>query len=474
MKEDIKNIFKNHFDSADTDLDTSVLWEAIEAKRQPRKKKRLFFLLPFGLLLCGIIYVSLFNLSKPGSAITSTKIKTKQHKLSTPISNNNQTKEIANEIAVRQDFPALDAQSLKENKEEEKSEAQVRILDSKAKPRTNTSTQVFPSNQGGIDADNKIINLDKSESLQTLEANDVALELVNVNHPTYQTMAKDETTLSSSKGAETLDFVRNVQPLEFLAIGVSWEGKLIKNTLDLELIPTQKPQANSSSNFDLSLLGSISTFNTSYAEDIAGSSVSEWQSALSPFLSVSTDLIVGWSISDRIRIGSGLSYSRISEKLTWDSQYIADDDGNYVGEVNVANPVLSLAGTTTNERLFQLVDRNILHYNNYHLLDVPVILQVKLIDKRLELSPYASASFNLWSSQSGYLLDENNIPLQLSDSVKQSVGIAYGGGLELGYALGESFSLVSRAQLSIRKLTLHNIDRRITQPELYVGLRHHF
>jgi len=56
MNNDIKNIFKGHFDSHDTELDTAALWQAIEAKRQPKKKKRLFAILP----LCGLVLAGLF------------------------------------------------------------------------------------------------------------------------------------------------------------------------------------------------------------------------------------------------------------------------------------------------------------------------------------------------------------------------------------------------------------------------------
>ena len=470
MKEDIKNIFKGQVDSAESDMDTTALWKAIETKRQPRKKRRFFFLLPTGLVLGGIVYVFLVSLNKSELIITSSDLESNKVTQETSHLIKVQTKEITPAQAVK----GQEIHSTNMNNEQQKSKLAAQKTIAQAERKIAPNLQVSNRSQSQLNNDLKTITLEKRAPVQNVIAEPQTQELVINYQPSLQNKKQTQNTLQFDNEAVTLDLLKYIQPLLLRVSGISWAQRDIKNPQEIELVSDPKQQSKNSRKFDLSLVGSISTFNTIYAEELPGTTLSAWQSTLTPFLSVSTDLIIGWNITDRIKIESGLSNSRLSEKMAWSGQYITDTEGNYVAEVDANNPVLSLVGTASSERLFQQVDRNILHYNNYHVVDVPVMLQVKLIDSRLELSPYISTSVNLWSSQSGYILDENLIPLELSQSVKQSIGLKYGGGLELGYASGESISLVSRAQLTTRTLSVRDIRKRITLPELFVGISYGF
>jgi len=173
-------------------------------------------------------------------------------------------------------------------------------------------------------------------------------------------------------------------------------------------------------------------------------------------------------------IGTGISYTQLSEKMTFNKQYISDKDGHYVTEVNKVDPTLSLVGNNSEDHVYNLVTRDLLHYNQYRFVDIPLSVQVKLIDNRLDLSTYLTTSFNVWNNHSGFILDHNYVPMELGSSVKQTVGMEFSGGMELGYALSDSFGLIGRAQVSSRGLSFNGIDRRMIMPEMYIGIKFDF
>ena len=76
MKNDIKNIFKGHFESHDTDLDTTALWDAIEKKRQPKKRRFLFLILPIGLVTISLLSLFISKSTQKDTFLESSSVST--------------------------------------------------------------------------------------------------------------------------------------------------------------------------------------------------------------------------------------------------------------------------------------------------------------------------------------------------------------------------------------------------------------
>lgn len=487
MKQEIKDIFQNSFEQADTTVDTQALLAGIAKKRKSRKRRRVgFWIFPVGLLLLSVTIITIQTNKSDSDTVASLD------KISLERSEENSmttiTKANTEEVSLEGSLEEIELESSRNipNNVSTKESAQAFITD-ELTGLTNETEVTRPSSTKNIDKKivesnvRSIVRIQKNESSyfgerlppaeqKTMKAVAIELnstkqeesseiEIINSDGGESDVIAMD----SSEQQKETNEIVEVASDKN---IEISKTNTIIDETKDqnvlIENAVSESEEKNSLlDHFAIKFLVSGNKATSTYGTEPLGIMR---EASMSSALGYSVQLGGEMIFNNGLSLGIGLDYDRNYALFEWKGEFVVDVDGDYVGSELPQNIVSS-------NFLYTKKERHIKKYRSRSFMDLPVSVGIQKSFGKFTVSPAILFAFNLSQSQKGYTLNENVIPEQLDgDSV--DVSPALGCALDLSYGFRNNFEFVTRISYSRRELNDGLVKEVVRLPKFGAGIRY--
>lgn len=472
MKKEARDILQKHFSNHETDVNPDMIWKAIQAKRQQKRRKPFWLFGISGLLLMLIIFgissYSFSNISKKSSRTSELTSSLKQNYKSTQFPKK------------QNDNPSL--QKSRNNQDD------VNPSEIPAETKSTTKTEnkkrsilnhvVFKNES--VPAE-RIKNLSQSNT-DSKSNFKIADSTIKRNNNLYEKEAVFSTTENSHSFLESVNKSSfktgknqiNIKRLATLNGLLDLTSKVEYDHLFPQLAPiTFRKNINK---WSFTFLTGVSHSSSSYTQTIEEniSLVKSLETHIKPHINTQFSALISFQISNRFRIATGLSYQKLSEEFSWNKSYIEDFDGNFIRllEDPEADPFNSLIGSNSSAYSFVKIDRNIFDYNKFQLIDLPLRLYYQLSNSTLAVSCFAGMNYNLWQSINGYTLGNENqlLPYEESD-FSLSIGNQYVIGSEISYSVHPKLKLVTEISGQTRQIVEQRYSKRDLSYQISMGLR---
>lgn len=470
MKKEAQDIFQKHFSNHETDVDTDMIWKAIQAKRQQKRRKPFWIFCVSGFILIlsvlGISFYSFSTITEKNNVTVELKSKANQTDISSRFykkeSDDNSAQKTStdkNEPNPSQNKELIPAIKTKNSQSPIFNNITFKAAPVKRVKRTSEgniyNNSYFPNNNFTFDNANNFS--EKDVSVSTAENSHSALDT--------------EFKRGYIKGNKAIN-------IERLSILNSLIQSISKTEFD-HLLPEMtsiKVKPNFNHKWSFSVLSGIGKSSSSYTQ-VVGENISlveSLQTYITPHVNKQITTLVKFQISDRFSVATGLSYQKITEEFNWNKSYIEDLDGNFVRilEDPEVGPFMSLVGSNSSAYSFVKIDRNIFDYNEFELIDLPLRLYYQLSKSSLGVSCFAGLNYNIWQSIDGYTVGNDNQLLNYEETdFTFSVSNQYVLGIEMSFLVHPKLRLVTEVSGRTRQIIEQRYSKKNLSYQFSFGLQ---
>ena len=201
--------------------------------------------------------------------------------------------------------------------------------------------------------------------------------------------------------------------------------------------------------------------------------------------SFSAGVRIGYQISDKWTLQSGMNYSQINERF----QYI-DPESNQTREITIKDYIYQngkIVDSVINTQTVTIPgDTQIKINNHYRTFDIPILGKYTILEsKRFSISAVAGVYLNIVSATKGMILDnDGKSVINISESsdrkevFKSNVGLSTFGALSIAYHISPSIDLFAdpNARFQTRSITseTYPLSQRFNTYGLLTGVRYNF
>ncbi len=439
MKNEVKNLFQEHFDDYQLPIDQQKLLDGISEKRKKKRRRTLLLLFPWLGFLASIFFATI-----QWNPLHSNENRT----LNLGIASLNDV-HVSMNVDDKVDHVA-EYESLPLVKEETFETTQSQTADGKEEHFTTINE----------------VSKTPSKTILRLSVNDQVHESVTstekfLDEPSDQSVfkqsssARKEIELSMPPLVENLDAVVTLPRMTDRLIH---EDKRAKDVLHFgRFHPPLEPDRKIRFEF-------FAGYLTGSVEDLDDDSdlSTQRESAFHQFESRQAMVLISKTIFNKIMISSGLTYTENRQQFSWSGQYWVDAEGNFVSDEFTA-------GIINQGALYQR-DREVLKLQRRNMLDIPIVIQYAHKIDRFEIKTFANLSFNVWNQINGFNLDENAIPRNLSN-YPQKIKPSFGGGMDVSFALHDRMYLSARFLVQTRKIDYGFAREQISNVGAQLGVQ---
>ncbi len=171
---------------------------------------------------------------------------------------------------------------------------------------------------------------------------------------------------------------------------------------------------------------------------------------------------------------SGLDYTRANSEFKFDGTYMISENGSFVDTIRI-----SAAGDSTitfaTGSINSIVERDMIIYNAYQSLDVPIGLRYHFNVRQHQFFAQGELLFNVYHQTSGYGINKEGIPVLMESELNLKPKLkSYRFGFAYAYEWDSNFSLYSQIDYRINQLTDKLLDIRQNQYGIKIGLSYRF
>lgn len=439
MSDKFDHIIRDHVDAHEYDINPQDIWDGIHQKT---KKKRGFWVWPFGGLGVMLIAVALFTLLGESA---------EEQVLSMDVSGPN-AKRV--ELPISSEFPRGDEEvipSVSSSTEQPviaKSSSRV-LLNDKLRESKITNTSLLHKAQGpSVGAISAPFSFVEKSDLQ-FQSKEIFKKKIQFDVPTIEQMGS-----MAQLSTQSIDLPYRQRSKHSL-----------ENAKYTEII---KPMAQSMLAFSLtsgySLLDrnlSSPTVDQGVLDLIIGSEQAKF--------TLNNEFLVHYSLSNNFKISSGLSYQKVVTLFNWNGILLTDSDGDVL---SVYDEAVGLSSSFTN-LYYESIDRTIKHYNQSYFVDVPVNVDYAFTQWKLRPTISIGAAFNVYNGNSGFRLNREGIPIDFDDLAGSAkIGARYKAAFALDYPISSVFSAYGTVGGSTRKIGQQDLTIRYRWIDFNIGLKY--
>jgi len=156
---------------------------------------------------------------------------------------------------------------------------------------------------------------------------------------------------------------------------------------------------------------------------------------------IETELHLGYQISKKWSIISGINHLRQVERFNWEGDYSTVDNGEYLHSIYLPNETDSIPTFKTGTHV-RSVHRKMNIYNRYNILSIPLKISYAMALGKNRLSITPGILYTAVINKKGYILDSAISPLNLNEIISK---------IDLSYSLNVQFikQIKGNTQLTI-------------------------
>jgi len=371
MSDKFDHIIRDHVDRHEYDIDPQEIWEGINKKT--KKDKFGYWVWPLGMALVLFFSVSLFSVMD--EATDSSKDN------SSPISSLDLVKAETVEAPVQVTTNDLISKTNKTSTTTDSKPEFVSVASQKEIIKTINNDNLKENNLFQTTLEHKNTSISTADSRVYLEKRNAILS--------------SQSKVQEAIGSRSFHILN---PLALLAI----HNVSIPNERHQELgmtyskfVPSIEPLSNS--RWAFSVRSGLSLIN----RNIEAISNQEMQNLISsteqPYSNTNSELLIHYGISDNLSVSSGLSYQKMVDLFKWNGVLLTDGQGEIL---SLYDESIGLPANFTG-LYYESIDRNITHYNQVMMIDLPINLEYAITTWKLKPVLSIGAAFSLHNTSSG-------------------------------------------------------------------------
>lgn len=453
---EFEKYLKENLSKQRSEIDATKMWDNVSNKIDFKKKKRRGFIYWFsGIAIFSGLCLSLFIFTD----ISNSRITSKSdNKNQSPVTNSDNALNISANTST-----SHKSNSTGNNISKNKIDKSIsNTLDNKIVSSTShsqnkkdiskqTSQNLSNTKSFLTDTKTEIINTSKKSSLPTADNNSY-YPPITPNSKSYPLTNKEQplsenknnysnyTTAQISQPTNTKSTVDRQEQIIFLSLLETTELTYNRDITSYDLNPfIMHPRLKSESNarlFSVSLYSGIGLSKKKLAsQDSMYTALRNSTERTLEHLNITADL--QYKLNNNWSIGSGLDYLSLTEKFIWEGSYEETTTGTYVDTIFYSTKTDSTLSFKSGE-YSSLIRRNMVKYNRYHFINIPISLQYRLRinDHHFKIQP--AVLFNIAYKAKGDYLNNFGVPAQLED-LKTSASMQYQMSLNYARDIGRSW-----------------------------------
>jgi len=442
---------KKHVDRHEYDVDPQEIWDGILAKQKPKRKRKVWLLLlPLAL---GVLAASLWTTKNISPSLYTSTSELQSNTKTTPTSE----LDITTGIDTRTEVYEYNKKTISSTSANKGGNAIRQSVPPIPEKPIAHSKLVSPENQNVVQqflsTDKKIsAPYDKSTPTNLLATNDNKSQESNNLSPQSQIVFLATTELA--KAYSTFNFERPIPLLNQLPI-------LMESApIDIKFQNRGKWSAT--------LTGGYGLFHKSIVSASNDDEAFHRNETERPADFFTTNFLVNYDLNASWSISTGIIYQRAYETFRWTGTYFEDGNGNVINSAEEFTENFNTAS-------FEKVERNIeSSYNSYEYLDLPLQIAYRpQLNMKLRTAITASVNANILNTNSGYVVNAQNIPVRLGTvQDEMRVGLRYGLGLSMMLPVSERLGLQLNGLYSFRTNTQRDLSLRYDFQEISLGINY--
>lgn len=478
MKEEIKDILREHVEKHEYPVDASEIWAGMQSEIKKDEKKSKLRLLgiffSFGLVLLLAFQFVNFEFGDTNQISDNNQVENNSSN-SKAISNVDKHNE--NELSIPKTELKQEKQKINKLAETEEANTLQQVNTNSTINTNNSSSQIFSGgeinnsqtnffNKVNSDELNLISDIKDNESIQN-GANGLQFfgQSILKNNSEEQKEIDSKTDLETDR-AQAFEMRPSLEAFSLIS-GISKTGLTQlaprNNPIDetsFTLVDVKKTR-NSQTTLSIIAGGGLYSKGLIAHNEVNSGYVNEREKYENPLELISVQALITVPVVGKFNVSSGINYLLFNEEFNWNGSYFIDENGEHITTV---------PDNLIGENYYQEVQHSLQNYNQTKLISIPFLVGYTSTQNRFSYGIKAGVNLNVRTTSTGKALSMNLIPTSIQN-FNQEFGVGIQTKLELGYRLSPGLELMGDISWMQLQLNEDLLSQRIRTYTIGLGLR---